>query len=161
MDKEIKIVPAKAEHLDAAGDISVAAWTPIREVFRECLGDEIYESQFTGWQKAKRDGVISLLKSGRGYVALLDDKVVGFIAYAVNEATKTGEICGNAVDPEVRGMGIGPKMYEFVQEKMREEGMIYATVNTGLDDGHAPARRAFQKAGFEANLPSIRYYKKL
>ncbi len=161
MDKEIKIVPAKAEHLDAAGDISVAAWTPIREVFRECLGDEIYESQFTGWQKAKRDGVINMLQQGRGYVALLDDKVVGFIAYAVNETTKTGEICGNAVDPEVRGMGIGPKMYAFVQEKMREEGMIYATVYTGLDDGHAPARRAYEKAGFKANLPSVRYYKKL
>ena len=35
------------------------------------------------------------------------------------------------------------------------------TVTTGLDDGHAPARRAYEKAGFEKNLPSLTYYKKL
>jgi len=161
MSKEVVIVPAEEKYLDAAGDIAIAAWTPIREVFRECLGDELYESQFTGWQKAKRDGVISSLRSGRGYIALVDGVVAGFISYRIDEATKTGEICGNAVNPEIRGMGIGPKMYEFVLNKMRGEGMLYATVNTGLDDGHAPARRAYQKAGFEANLPSIRYYQKL
>ena len=161
MSNEVKIVPAKEEHLQAAGDIAIAAWTPIRAVFRERMGDELYESQFAGWQEAKRKGVEMGLRSGRGYVAMIGDRVVGFISYAVNEETKTGEICGNAVDPEIRGMGIGPKMYAFVQEKLREEGMIYATVNTGLDDGHTPARRAYEKAGFEKNLPSVRYFKKL
>ena len=161
MTEEIRIVPVKEEHLERAGDIAIAAWTPIRAEFRKCLGDEIYESQFTGWQEEKRRGVCTGLMRGRGYVAMLGDKVVGFIYYAVNEATKTGEICGNAVDPEIRGKGIGPKMYEFVLNKMREEGMIYATVVTGLDDGHIPARRAYEKAGFKENLPSIRYYQKL
>jgi len=161
MSNEVKIVPALEEHLQAAGDIAIAAWTPIRAVFRERLGDELYDAQFTGWQEAKRSGIEAGLRSGRGYVALVDGKVVGFISYTINEASKTGEICGNAVDPNTRGLGIGPKMYEFVQEKMREEGMLYATVNTGLDDGHAPARRAYQKAGFEANLPSVRYFKTL
>lgn len=161
MQKEVKIVPAKEEYIEAACDISVKAWTPIREVFRRDLGDELYEAHFTGWQQAKRDGVAMLLRSGRGYVALVDEKVVGFIAYSVNPANKSGEIQGNAVDPECRGMGIGPKMYEFVMAKMKEEGMEYATVHTGLDDGHAPARRAYEKAGFEKNLPSVRYYKKL
>lgn len=38
------------------------------------------------------------------------------------------------------------------------EGMKYATVSTGLDDGHAPARRAYEKMGFSKNLPSVKYY---
>ena len=46
-------------------------------------------------------------------------------------------------------MGIGPKLYDKVLQTMKEQGMEYATVTTGLDDGHAPARRAYQKAGFE------------
>ena len=98
---------------------------------------------------------------GRGYVALLDGKVVGYISYHIHEETKTGEIVGNAVSAEARGMGIGPKMYQFVLDKMREEGMIFARVHTGLDDGHAPARRAYEKAGFEKNLPSVDYFMKL
>ena len=58
-------------------------------------------------------------------------------------------------------MVIAPQMYNFVLEKMREEGMLYAKVHTGLDDGHIPARRAYQKVGFEKNLPSVDYYMKL
>ena len=161
MENTIRIIPACEEHIEAACDIAIRAWTPIRAVFRRDLGDDIYESQFTGWQESKRAGVAKGLRSGRGFVALTDGKVVGFITYHVNETTRTGEIGGNAVDPDCRGMGIGPKMYDFVLNKMREEGMEYATVYTGLDDGHAPARRAYEKAGFQKNLPSIRYYQKL
>lgn len=157
----IKIVPACEEHIEAACDIAIKAWTPIRAVFRRDLGDELYEAHFNGWQQSKRDGVAKGLRSGRGYVALLGDKVVGFVTYHVDFIRSSGEIGGNAVDPDCRGMGIGPKMYEFVLNKMREEGMAYATVVTGLDDGHAPARRAYQKAGFEKNLPSIKYFQKL
>lgn len=161
MENTIRIIPACEEHIEAACDIAIKAWTPIRAVFRRDLGDELYESQFTGWQAAKRAGIAKGLRSGRGYVALADDKVVGFVSYSVNETTKTGEIGGNAVDPECRGMGIGPKMYDFVLSKMKEEGMEYASVVTGLDDGHAPARRAYEKAGFQKNLPSVKYFKKL
>lgn len=161
MENTIKIIPACEQHIEAACDIAIKAWTPIRAVFRRDLGDELYEAHFTGWQESKRAGVAKNLRSGRGYVALADDKVVGFVSYSVNEATRTGQIGGNAVDPECRGMGIGPKMYDFVLNKMKEEGMEYATVVTGLDDGHAPARRAYEKAGFQKNLPSVKYFKKL
>ncbi len=159
--EKIKIVPACEEHIEAACDIAIKAWTPIRAVFRRDLGDELYEAHFTGWQQSKRDGVARQLRSGSGFVALSGDRVVGFVAYKVDEAKKSGEICGNAVDPDCRGMGIGPQMYDFVLNKMKEEGMEYATVVTGLDDGHAPARRAYEKAGFQKNLPSIKYFKKL
>lgn len=161
MENTIQIIPACEEHIEAACDIAIKAWTPIRAIFRRDLGDELYEAHFTGWQASKRAGVAKQLRSGRGYVAVKGDQVVGFVAYKIDEATKSGEICGNAVDPECRGMGIGPKMYDFVLNKMKEEGMAYATVVTGLDDGHAPARRAYEKAGFQKNLPSVKYFKKL
>ena len=157
----IQIIPAAEEHIEAACDIAIKAWTPIRAVFRRDLGDELYEAYFTNWQQSKRDGVAKALRSGRGYVAILEDRVVGFVTYHADPITLKGELGGNAVDPECRGMGIGPQMYEFALNKMKEEGMEYATVYTGLDDGHAPARRAYEKVGFQKNLPSIRYYKKL
>lgn len=44
---------------------------------------------------------------------------------------------------------------------MKNEGMIYATVSTGLDDAHTPARRAYEKADFDKALENVRYYKEL
>ncbi len=44
---------------------------------------------------------------------------------------------------------------------MRPEGLRYAQVTTGLDDGHAPARRPYAKAGFEKGLGSITCTRKL
>lgn len=160
MASEVIIVPAEPEHIPAAEDIAIAAWTPIREVFRRELGDAIYEAAFDGWQDSKKRAVSTELSSGRGYVSLLDGKVVGFISYRINEKGM-GVIGNNAVDPNTRGLGIGTKQYEFVLEKMREEGCKFACVQTGGDDGHAPARRAYEKAGFHRFLPSVMYYQEL
>ena len=74
---------------------------------------------------------------------------------------KIGTIMTNAVSRDYRGHGIGVRMYEFILNVMREKGAQYAKVLTGGDDGHAPARRAYTKAGFSASLPSVTYYREL
>jgi SOS response regulatory protein OraA/RecX len=56
---------------------------------------------------------------------------------------------------------IAAKLYDAVFERLREAGCEAVRVGTGLDDAHAPARRAYEKAGFEASLSSIVYYKKI
>ena len=150
--------PTEQDILDAC-DIAIAAWIPIREVFRQEMGDELYEAFFTGWQASKREAVAAELRSPRGYVTKVDGKVVAFISYTINgEHAVVGT---NAVSPDCRGMGIGGKQYQFIFERMKEEGALYASVHTGGDDGHAPARRAYEKAGFETFLPTRTYYKKL
>lgn len=161
MEKEIVIVRASEEHLDIAGNIAVKAWTPIRQEFKKLLGDSLYEKFFDNWQEQKKSSVINKLKSSRGYIALVDGHVAGFIAYCVDDNSKTGEILENAVDADFKGMGIGTRMYNFVMDKMREEGMTHAVVSTGGDDAHAPARRSYEKAGFEKFLPSVKYFKEL
>ena len=158
---DIKIIPAEKIHLEQVAKIAIDAWTPIREEFRKLLGDEIYNSQFTNWREAKVASVSKQLLSGKGYVAVTDNKVLGFISYMIHEDTNTGEILANAVSVDARGMGIGSRMYDFVIGKMKSEGACFVTVHTGLDDAHAPARRAYERAGFELSLPSVQYYKKL
>jgi hypothetical protein len=44
---------------------------------------------------------------------------------------------------------------------MREAGMTHATVGTGLNEGHAPARRMYEKAGFEPVIEYRMYARKL
>jgi len=46
-------------------------------------------------------------------------------------------------------------IYEFAVAQMKEAGMRVATVATGGDPGHAPARRAYRKAGFDLKFPSV------
>ena len=72
-----------------------------------------------------------------------------------------GTILNNAVDPAAQGQGVGTAMYERVLTLFRDAGMEYARVHTGLDEGHAPARRAYEKAGFDLSIPDVTYYQKL
>jgi hypothetical protein len=47
----------------------------------------------------------------------------------------------------------------FALDKMKAAGVKLAVVGTG-DEGHAPARRAYEKVGY-TGLPTVRYYKAL
>ena len=50
---------------------------------------------------------------------------------------------------------------ECCYRSLRECGMCYVQVGTGGDLAHAPARRAYQKAGFTIALPHVEYYREL
>jgi GNAT superfamily N-acetyltransferase len=65
-----------------------------------------------------------------------------------------------AVDPEFQGRGIGGALVEFAVAWMKEAGMSIAMIETGADPGHAPARRTYEKAGFEL-FSVARYFKTL
>lgn len=158
---DVKIVPCENEHIEKAIELSYVSWQPIVDNYRLLLGDDIYSAIYKNWKEAKCRRVYAGLSSGRGYVALVENQLAGFIFYVIDDATKTGTVEENAVDPKYRGLGIAQKMYDFVFDKMRKEGMMYASVLTGLDDAHAPARRAYEKAGFDRSLESVRYYREL
>lgn len=165
VNKDIKIVPATEEHIEEVKKITIAAWTPIHKVRKEILGEEIYNLTSKGWEEAKCESVIKALLSYdeqyKGYVALLDDKVAGFVTYRVIKGNPDiGRMGNNAVSPEFTGKGIGSTMYKFVLDEMENIGLKYASVYTGLDEAHAPARRAYEKAGYnpETSTKTIEYY---
>lgn len=87
-------------------------------------------------------------------VAEVDGEIAGFVSYALDRAREVGTIHYNAVDPRFQGHGIGTMQVERVLAIFREAGMRIACVGTGLNEGHAPARRMYEKAGFE---PVIEY----
>ncbi len=88
-------------------------------------------------------------------------RIVGFVSVRLNVETRVGEIGLNAVDPAHAGKGIGSAMYEFALARMKTAGMKVATVGTGGDPSHAPARRAYRKVGFDLEIPSVWMFKKL
>lgn len=65
-----------------------------------------------------------------------------------------------AVHPAHQNHGVGTGLNTFALEKMKEAGVKVVELGTGGDEGHAPARRSYEKAGF-TGLPLVRYYKEL
>jgi GNAT superfamily N-acetyltransferase len=68
------------------------------------------------------------------------------------------EIIG--VDPDYQRRGVGARLTEFAADYMRRCGMDIAVVETGGDQGHAPARALYGEAGFTLS-PIARYFRLL
>lgn len=154
----LKVVRASSDQLPLLESIHEAAFAPVFASFRALLGDEIYELAQAREDRAQSELLASLFQADsvwEVYVAERDSVAVGFVSVRLDAATKLGEIGLNAVHPAHAGAGIGTAMYEFAVARMREAGMRVATVATGGDSSHAPARRAYRKAGFEAEIPSV------
>lgn len=89
--------------------------------------------------------------------ATLKGEFVGFIFYRIDLENRLGEIGYNAVDPQFRGHGIGKKLLGAALHAIKEAGIEHVEVITGLDDGHAAARRLYEGAGFKPMRSMIRY----
>ena len=154
----------RATDLPALLDIAVAAWGPIYALYLDLLGPELFAIVYTDWQTEKRRQIESACQGEHGakvIVAERDGQPIGFVSYYINHETGVGEIGNNAVAPQHQGEGVGQRLYEQALAAMRQEGMRCASVDTGLDAAHAPARRAYEKAGFQRGLPGITYFRKL
>jgi GNAT superfamily N-acetyltransferase len=154
----LTFTPARAAQLPVLDEIRMAAFAPVFASFRSLLGEEIYELAQAREDRRQGELLASLLKSDSGwevYTAEHGPTVVGFVAVKLDRDTKIGEIGLNAVHPDHTSRGVGTAMYEFAISRMKEAGMQVATVATGGDPSHAPARRAYKKAGFDREIPSV------
>ncbi|HOJ21305.1 MAG TPA: GNAT family N-acetyltransferase [Armatimonadota bacterium] len=152
--------PVRPEDVERIAQIAVRAWQPIYAYYREALGEELFARLHTGWEERKADQVRQAARARPDcvYVTEIDGAIAGFITFMVNPETGVGEIGNNAVDPECQTSGIGTAQHREALRIMRERGMHTARVTTGLDPAHAPARRSYEKAGFDHSTSSITYY---
>ena len=159
------IRPFTVEDLERIQDIAELAWKPIFDSFREQLGNEILSQTRPLAEKDKREQLASWAANHPDKIIVAVDnnqKIIGFATWYTDEVRKVGIINNNAVDKTSGYKGVGQALYAELFRIFQEAGMTLAQVTTGLDEGHAPARRAYQRAGFgEAKLESVTYYKKL
>jgi len=164
LQSNVSIRPATIDDLPRLNEIRQAAFAPVFASFRAILGEEIYNLAQARDDKAQGELLSSLLAPGAGwevYAAELESDVVGFVSIRFDRDIRVGEIGLNAVHPDYSGKGIGTRMYDFAIARMQEAGMCVATVATGDDPSHAPARRAYEKAGFTLQIPGVWLYRKL
>jgi ribosomal protein S18 acetylase RimI-like enzyme len=150
--------PLRADDPPLLQDVRQAAFAPVFASFRSLLGEGLYELAQAREDEEQAELLASMLAPGSGwevYAAELAGAVVGFVSVQLKLDKQTGEIGLNAVHPDYAGKGVGTAMYDFALARMKEAGMRVATVSTGGDPSHAPARRAYEKAGFAVGIPSV------
>ncbi|MHB9033368.1 MAG: GNAT family N-acetyltransferase [Anaerolineae bacterium] len=160
---EITIRPFDTADDCAIAELSILAWEPVFTAWQKILGPELYPvAIYADWRTSQKELVAKFCHDDKmsTWVAQVDNRVVGFVIYELNTANKVGEVQMLAVHPDYQNRGIGTQLNMFALGKFREAGMQLAVVGTGGDEGHAPARRAYEKAGY-TGLPLVRYYQKL
>jgi ribosomal protein S18 acetylase RimI-like enzyme len=157
-----RIRVARDEDVERACQIARRAWVPIHDSFRAIMGDAMHDAVCGDWQDNKAQQIVGHWERSPGQMTVVereaDGAVVAFLTYRLDEARSLGEIGNNAVADAEQGKGIGSAMYRHALALFRQRGMRFACVATGLDDGHGPARRAYQKVGFHIAREDVTYY---
>ena len=152
----------KSDDLDAVMALADQAWQPIRKMSREALGDFISDLlNPAGDAKSKGLQVKEQIDSGLYRIAVCEheNQIAGFITYRING--DAAEICNNAADGTLNLKGIGQMMYRYALDDCKKAKAKFVKVTTGLDPAHAPARRAYERAGFKKHLDSVTYFMEL
>ncbi|MBN1967177.1 MAG: GNAT family N-acetyltransferase [Anaerolineae bacterium] len=159
----LQIRPFTVADMSAIVQLSLLAWEPVFTAWQAILGPDLYPiAIYQDWRKSQQEAVEKTCQDERNktWVAEVAGQVIGFISYTLHEDTQTGEVQMLAVHPDDQNRGVGTELNLFALQKMREGGMKLAVVGTGGDEGHAPARRSYEKAGY-TGLPLVRYYQAL
>ncbi|HJJ42103.1 MAG TPA: ribosomal protein S18-alanine N-acetyltransferase [Methanocorpusculum sp.] len=92
------------------------------------------------------------------YVAEADGRIVGFCAGAVEEtdSEKYGHICNIAVNPDMRGYGIGRLLLKRLERDFFLERCIACSLE--VRKSNTSARRFYDKLGYEDVIVFGEYY---
>jgi len=157
------IRPYRSGDLAMVVDIANRAWQPIYDMFLETYGERLFSAVTPDRMTSKGAQVEAGCQSHPDCVFVYEEggRVVGFVTFRLNERDGIGEIGNNAVDPDCGLKGIGQQLYRATLDHFRERGMAFAKVGTGLDWAHAPARRAYERAGFDISHRNVTYWQEL
>lgn len=157
------IEPYDDSRLEAVIRLSLRAWAPVFESLREAMIPAVYRAFYRDdWRAAQRRAIESVCTddSAHVWVALERSETAGFIALKLHPDDRMGEIYMIAVDPAFQRRGVALALMNHAAGWFKNAGMLIMMAETGADPGHAPARRAYESAGFTP-LAVARYFKSL
>ena len=156
---EIVVRPARADDTDSICEITKQSFGPVSgDLMRQDFFDEKLGG--TEWHEYKNEAMRDFVDRHvlRTIVAVVEDKVVGYATYSLDERRGIAEIGNNAVDPGFQRRGIGSMLQEEIDRRMRAEGYSRFTVSTLSVD--LPARRIYEKLGYSRSSETIHYLRK-
>jgi ribosomal protein S18 acetylase RimI-like enzyme len=153
--------------LDAIDRLTVEGYRAIQESFVSMLGEDCYEAvrpqPELRWEERKTKQNRDLFAEHPDQIWVLDRDadVFGFVSFWMFPAQHYGHLDNNAVRTDHAGQGWATFMYRHVLDHFRERGLRFAHVDTGLDDAHIAARRAYEAVGFDRTVPEVHYWQDL
>lgn len=141
-----------------------AAFATIYRSFRSLLNGTLAEVIFADAEDAQGAHLDEICRKDshhQVFVAIHKDQVIGFCGASLSHEAAIGTVGLNAVHPDFSDQGVGTALYEHVLTWMKNQGATAAQVSTGDDPSHLPARKAYEKAGFEKSIPTRSYYRRL
>ena len=158
---------AGEDDLAAVDALTVESYRPIFESFLAMLGEDCYEAvhpepELT-WEERKTQQNRRLYDEHPDRLWVLDEDgdVFGFVSFWLLPEKSYGHIDNNGVRADRVGQGWATFMYRHVLDHFRSQGLRFAHVDTGLDDAHIPARRAYEATGFDRQVPTVDYWQDL
>jgi ribosomal protein S18 acetylase RimI-like enzyme len=148
-------------------EITIICYADIERSWEEMHGEEIYNAIYRHpektWQEEKTEQNHTLFKDHPECLWVLEhqDETVGYVSFSINEKRSIGTILNNGVIPEYKGKGLGRYMYRQVLQYLRDTAVRFAFVETGLDDPHIAARRAYEAVGFDRKAQIVLYWQDL
>ena len=145
-------------------EIRAAAFAPVFRGFREAVGPAIAAIALVDAEADQArllEEICAEASPWHMLVAESEGRPIGFAAWRWDQPRRSGEIGLNAVHPDHGGRGVGTALYERALTELKALGAAVVEVGTGGDAAHAPARRAYAKAGFGAAIPSLTLYRQL
>lgn len=140
------------------------AWRAVEASVDAILGSPLDRNVTPSWAAhheavvrgacADRQTTVVVGEDGRG-------ELVGFVAYRMHPPadgmSTYGEVVVIAVHPDARNHGVGTALLDHAVTDLRDRGVPVIMVETGGDEGHAPARALYESAGF-TRLPLAQYW---
>jgi ribosomal protein S18 acetylase RimI-like enzyme len=158
---------ARSDDLEAVDRLTVEGYRAIQESYVGLIGAETYEAvrheRELSWEERKCAQNRQLFDRHPEQVWVLDrdGDVFGFVTFWLFPEQSYGHLDNNAVRADAAGQGWATFMYRHVLDRFRELGLRFAHVDTGLDDAHIPARRAYGAVGFDRAVPNVDYWQDL
>jgi GNAT superfamily N-acetyltransferase len=164
MIEHCKIRTFEQRDLPRLHEIREAAYKPIFKSFRSIVGEKIAAVALANAEREQGEFLDEICQANSAHEVFVVehvDEIVAFCSITCNRETKVGVVDLNAVHPDCQGEGVGTWMYEYAVKRLSTLGMLVAEVGTGGDPSHAPARKAYAKAGFGPGIPSVYLYQEL
>jgi ribosomal protein S18 acetylase RimI-like enzyme len=93
------------------------------------------------------------------FVAVADERVVGFVSSRVDRDLGKGRIPNLAVAAEFRGLGLGRRLIDHALDYFRAEGLEYAVIETMADN--EAGQHLYPACGFLEVARQIHYARRL
>ncbi len=157
---------AKKEDMPYIDQITIVCYQKIHESWVEHQGSDIAEGLSkpgVSWEEAKTKQNHDLFEKNPEWLWVLEENGVpiGFMSFILLLDKKLGIIENNGVLPSHAGKGLGKFMYRHALQYMRRQGMRFVFLETGMDDPHIPARRAYEAVGFDRKFHGVYYWQNL